>query len=145
MMPVLPGVGPVANSDPHDFNPAKVDIGELAERDRPLVSATQQDRRIVRRMNGGGPLTRRVFQRHVERAGAVAFRLFRPDGLNCPLTCDVALNFLDPFTEADLGLPEGIPIGVAKVAGVKQRVYLAPRVRTGYVHVVSYAFTTYFR
>ena len=51
---------------------------------------------------------------------------------------DSALDLVDPFTEADLDLSEGVPIGMAKVAGRERLVCLTPEMRTEHVHIVGY-------
>jgi len=51
---------------------------------------------------------------------------------------DSALDLVDPFTEADLDLSEGVPIGTAKVAGCERTICLTPEMRTEHVHIIGY-------
>ncbi len=50
---------------------------------------------------------------------------------------DSALDLVDPFTEADLDLSEGVPVGVATVAGREQTICLTAKMRTEHVHIVG--------
>lgn len=50
---------------------------------------------------------------------------------------DRAMDFLEPLAGADLDLSEGIPIGEATIADVKQNVCVPPRVRRRHIHVIG--------
>jgi len=51
---------------------------------------------------------------------------------------DSALDLVDPFTEADLDLSEGVPVGVALIAGREKTICLTPKMRAEHVHIVGY-------
>ena len=50
---------------------------------------------------------------------------------------DSMLDLVDPFTAADLDLSEGVPIGIATVAGREQSICISPTIRKGHVHMVG--------
>jgi len=50
---------------------------------------------------------------------------------------DRALDFLEPLTDADMDLSEGIPIGEATIADVEQLVCVPPRVRRRHIHIIG--------
>jgi len=48
-----------------------------------------------------------------------------------------ALNLLDPFSAAEPNLSEGLPIGVATVAGSQQVICISPRIQRQHIRIVA--------